>query len=122
MVNEKRPPSPLPPPPPSPRPLFPLREILRAVVLKIVKSEGEIHGLSVYEKVKEKYGIEIPKPVIYRTLRSLEADGFLVSRWKVEESGPAKRMYRITDEGEEYLKHVIERIRKMIKLIEKLVK
>jgi DNA-binding PadR family transcriptional regulator len=41
--------------------------------------------------------------MIYRHLRELEATGLVVSSWKTEGRGPAKRVYELTPEGEETL-------------------
>lgn len=41
---------------------------------------------------------------VYRTLRQLEAEGLIVSAWDPKTSGPARRMYSLTDAGEDYLK------------------
>ncbi len=46
---------------------------------------------------------QAPPGMIYRHLRQLEEDGFVASQWKTGGSGPAKRMYVITDEGREML-------------------
>lgn len=67
--------------------------------------------------VKPSYGYELihsiqefgfvegqaPPGMIYRHLRQLEEDGLVHSEWETEGSGPAKRMYRLTPEGEEVL-------------------
>jgi PadR family transcriptional regulator PadR len=44
-----------------------------------------------------------PPGMIYRHLRQLEEDGLVSSEWKTEETGPAKRMYQLTQEGREML-------------------
>ncbi len=36
---------------------------------------------------------------LYRTLRALERDGFVSSRWDAEAPGAAKRVYELTDGG-----------------------
>jgi PadR family transcriptional regulator PadR len=46
---------------------------------------------------------QAPPGMIYRHLRQLEEDGLVHSEWETEGSGPAKRMYRLTPEGEEVL-------------------
>jgi len=108
-----------PQPPPHPAPAF--KDLLRIALLKIIEKEGEIHGLRLHDELKNKYGIVIPRPVIYRALRALEADGLVVSRWSVKESGPAKRLYRITEEGEEFLKQRIHRVKKVLELVKKIL-
>jgi PadR family transcriptional regulator PadR len=40
---------------------------------------------------------------IYRFLRALEERGFVTSRWDTEGSGPARRLYQITEQGDRYL-------------------
>lgn len=44
-----------------------------------------------------------PPGMIYRHLHQLEQDGLVVSEWKTEGSGPAKRMYHLTADGRELL-------------------
>ena len=41
--------------------------------------------------------------MIYRHLRQMESDGLVISEWDTEGGGPAKRMYTITEEGQEAL-------------------
>ena len=36
---------------------------------------------------------------VYRALRALEDEGFVVSEWRADLPGPAKRSYTLTDEG-----------------------
>src|SRR5947209_20550475 len=40
---------------------------------------------------------------VYRTLRPLESEGYITSTWDPKASGPARRMYTLTDVGEQYL-------------------
>ena len=46
---------------------------------------------------------QAPPGMIYRHLRQLEEDGLVVSEWKTEDPGPAKRVYRITPDGKQVL-------------------
>jgi poly-beta-hydroxybutyrate-responsive repressor len=48
-------------------------------------------------------GVEDDSGTVYRTLRALERDGAVVSRWKAPVAGPARRMYDITSAGIEQL-------------------
>ena len=68
-------------------------------------------------KMKPSYGYELihniqkfgfvqgqaPPGMIYRHLRELEADGLVWSEWQTEGAGAARRIYRLTTEGEEAL-------------------
>ena len=42
-------------------------------------------------------------PTIYRTLRRLEKEGLINSDWEPGEAGPAKRVYSLTEAGEDFL-------------------
>jgi poly-beta-hydroxybutyrate-responsive repressor len=46
---------------------------------------------------------QAPPGMIYRHLRQLEEDGLVLSEWKTEEAGPARRIYQLTEEGREML-------------------
>src|SRR5579884_408351 len=45
----------------------------------------------------------VDPPTVYRTLRQLESEGLISSVWDPKASGPARRMYSLTEAGEEYL-------------------
>ncbi|MBO8137922.1 MAG: helix-turn-helix transcriptional regulator [Desulfotomaculum sp.] len=40
---------------------------------------------------------------IYRQLRKMEEEGLVKSQWSIEQNGPAKRLYHLTNEGEELI-------------------
>ena len=44
-----------------------------------------------------------PPGMIYRHLRDMEENGWVVSEWKTDQGGPAKRIYQLTAEGEAVL-------------------
>jgi PadR family transcriptional regulator, regulatory protein PadR len=46
---------------------------------------------------------EAPPGMIYRHLRQLEEQGLVSSNWETKGTGPAKRMYTITEEGKAVL-------------------
>jgi PadR family transcriptional regulator len=55
---------------------------------------------------------QAPPGMIYRHLRQLEQDGLVFSEWETEGTGPAKRMYHITEEGKEVLALWIDYMKK----------
>ncbi len=66
------------------------------------------HDAYGYELIKiiPEYGFvmdDVPPGMIYRHLRQMEDEGLLDSSWQTEDSGPAKRIYRITAQGREAL-------------------
>ena len=57
-----------------------------------------------YELMAKLDGFGFPKAnpdpaMVYRTLRYLEKEGFVLSKWNTKEAGPAKRIYELTQKG-----------------------
>jgi len=50
---------------------------------------------------------QAPPGMIYRHLRDLEENGLVASEWETGGTGPAKRVYQLTKEGEEVLDYWI---------------
>jgi poly-beta-hydroxybutyrate-responsive repressor len=75
------------------------------------------YGYELIQNIQEFGFIEgtAPPGMIYRHLRQLEEDGLVLSNWETEGTGPAKRMYTITEEGKEVLRIWIEYMRKQVK-------
>ncbi|MGQ9597746.1 MAG: PadR family transcriptional regulator [Thermoproteota archaeon] len=98
----------------------PVRGFLHLLILRMLK-DFQMHGGDVYRGLKDKFNLEAPKPIIYALLRRMEHSGFLVSAWDVESGGPAKRTYKITEEGLEYLEESLGRLRKVKPVIDALL-
>ena len=82
-----------------------LYRFVEPVILLLLLQKGEAHG---YELANElpKYALtdaEVETAALYRTLRTLEQNGNVTSRWDTSSNGPARRAYRLTDEGEEHM-------------------
>ena len=61
------------------------------------------HGYELMERIMQ-FGVEsIDQGNFYRLLRQLEKDALVTSEWSVDAGGPAKRIYSITEAGEQYL-------------------
>ena len=63
------------------------------------------HGYELIQNISQFEFIEgnAPPGMIYRHLREMEDNGLVISEWKTDEAGPAKRIYRLTTEGNEVL-------------------
>jgi len=62
------------------------------------------HGYELMEALSAAADDPAPDPgTLYRTLRGLEEDGLVRSTWETGDSGPARRVYELTDQGIEYL-------------------
>lgn len=75
-------------------------------ILLLLREKGKAHG---YELVNElpRYALtdaEIEAAALYRTLRTLEKNGNVTSRWLTGTTGPARRVYKLTKAGEAHLR------------------
>ena len=95
----------------------PLRGLLHITIINLIK-EKPTHGGEIYQILKEKFKIDAPRGVIYALLRRMEGDSLIVSNWDIRETGPARRIYHITEDGLEYLKGSLERLRRASQMID----
>jgi DNA-binding PadR family transcriptional regulator len=60
--------------------------------------------------------------LIYRALREMEEIGLVTSKWDPDSSlGPQRRVYQITQDGEDFLRGWVEDLRKTRKEIDALI-
>ncbi len=96
--------------------------ILMASLLSLLLKESS-YGYSLVEKLQT-LGIKpdsVPYAVVYRLLRDMENGGLIKSKWEIEDSGPSRRMYSITDEGKRYLQRWVYNVKENLKFMENLV-
>jgi len=93
----------------------PAAGLLPLVVLKLL-SEKPMHGYQIAEEIFQRIGYRMALPPIYMALRRLESRGFVRSEWITGSSGPARRIYHITEEGKALLESRIKRLRIIKKL------
>ena len=73
-------------------------------VILLMLREWNSYGYELMEKMA-KFGLSAMNPgTVYRTLRQMEKDGIVCSKWDTSADGPARRIYSITEAGENYLK------------------
>ena len=73
--------------------------------LLVMLHQGESHGYSLLNGLGE-FGFNLDRldpSLVYRALRDMEAASLVTSEWGDESLGPQRRVYRITEEGEEAL-------------------
>jgi PadR family transcriptional regulator PadR len=74
--------------------------------LLLLLREGEAHGYALIDRLKT-VGLAddcLNPSLVYRGLREMEQWGWVTSRWDTEGAGPSRRLYRITPEGEKFLR------------------
>jgi len=69
--------------------------------LLLILTEEPSHGYELTEKYTEFgfTGADSDPGAVYRTLKLLDSNEFIRSKWKTDEPGPAKKVYSITDKG-----------------------
>lgn len=73
--------------------------------LLLLLHRGSSHGYSLQDELKE-FGFAEPgvdPSVVYRALREMEEQGLVTSTWDTEGSGPPRRVYRLTAQGDQHL-------------------
>ena len=82
-----------------------LYRFVEPVVLLLLKKKGHSYGYDLSGELREHAltDAEIERAALYRTLRQLETNGNVTSEWDTDNSGPARRIYRLTAKGERHL-------------------
>ncbi len=79
------------------------RRFLEPVLLLRLR-QGAAHGYSLLNGLDEFGLAELDPSVVYRVLRDMELEGWVSSSWDEQESqGPPRRIYRLSEQGEEML-------------------
>ena len=84
------------------------RNWLLPVALVVLREESS-YGYELMKRLALDFDFEnINAGTLYRTLRQMEKEGLCDSEWETSQSGPARRMYYITEAGQAYLDAWIE--------------
>jgi len=89
--------------------------------LLLLLSQKPSHGYELMENLSG-FGFYEGDPdpgAVYRNLRQMEGEELVESSWDTTGSGPAKRLYRLTPKGEDYLHSWVVSIRKRKEAFEK---
>lgn len=99
--------------------------ILEGLILKLLAQEP-MHGYEIFTRIEE-YFSEIPsfrglvmRGVGYRILRMMEEFGLIASEWDVS-VGPARRVYKITEDGLKTLEAFINSLNTLKMTLEKIL-
>lgn len=83
-----------------------LEKFINPAILTLLV-DNQLHGYSLVQKLQEIEMLRNKKPDpagVYRCLKIMEQRGLVTAVWDVSNSGPAKKLYSITDDGLECLK------------------
>src|SRR5674476_412155 len=101
------------------------------VVLLLLKKKHRSYGYELSRALQDHALTDaaIERAALYRTLRQLEANGNVVSEWETDRGGPARRVYKLTRQGEDHLRewaavldHVAKSMRRFVKVTRSLVR
>jgi DNA-binding PadR family transcriptional regulator len=101
-----------------------LYRFVEPVVLLMLRKKGQSYGYDLAGDL-QKHALtdaEIERAALYRTLRNLEINGNVVSEWDTGGAGPARRVYRLTPEGERHLEEWATVLEHVSKSMERFVK
>lgn len=93
------------------------------ISLLLLLAQEESHGYTLAERLSD-FGFsneEFNIGTLYRTLRKMEKDNYVISKWQEGGQGPKKRVYQITESGKNTLAQFIEILKIRKKRIEKLI-
>jgi len=102
---------------------YPEKNWISFLILRVLCEEPQ-YGYKLMETLANREYVlpeRIESGTIYTILRRMERRGLLESVWETTDSGPARRIYKLTDEGLEFLKAGLETMVKRKPLIEDLV-
>ena len=94
-------------------------------VVLLMLREWNSYGYELMEKMAAFGLTTMNAGTFYRTLRQMEKNGMVSSNWDTSEGGPARRVYSITEAGENYLKFwasSLEHYQKMMNMFFQLYK
>ena len=82
-----------------------LYRFVEPIVLLQLKKKGHAYGYDLCAELQEHTLTDtaIEKAALYRTLRQLEANENVKSEWETNKTGPARRVYKLTKQGERHL-------------------
>ena len=87
-------------------------ELLSTSLLAFLKN-WNAYGYQLTQRLADSGMPECDSGTVYRTLRQLEKSGFVSSFWDTSESGPARRMYSLTQTGDLFLSVCISACREL---------
>lgn len=83
----------------------------------LILSKGSSHGYGLIEDLEKHCGEKVDIGNLYRTLRRMEMNDWVTSSWDKNEFGPDRRVYTITEDGQEFLHEAVSSLMRSDKLI-----
>lgn len=92
-----------------------LRGLVEPCLLLLLRQRGASYGYTLSEEVSllSCCTREVSPSVVYRSLHHLEREGMVSARWDASVEGPSRRVYRLTEAGEQRLHQWAEQMRRL---------
>ena len=97
-----------------------LKGVLGIVLLRLL-AERESYGYELVVRVHEAGLRDVPDGSVYPALGRLERDGYVSSRLVASRSGPARKYYRPTEPGRQFLASRTRAWRALVAVVEPLL-
>lgn len=94
--------------------------LITVAILKILSKEP-LYGYAIMRVMESIFGDKIDKASIYMALRRLEEKGYVASEWVTGDSGPAKRVYKLTERGKQALERKLNCLVKLINVCKRIL-
>lgn len=85
-----------------------IRAIAWICVLQVIADLGSAHGYAIGDELHRRGLGTLKGGTLYPMLRRSERDGLLAAQWQDGESGPGRRVYRLTAQGRIELARTVE--------------
>ena len=92
-----------------------LYRFIEPVLLLMIRERGQAYGYDLSGDLAD-YAFtdaDIERAALYRTLNILEKNKYVTSHWDTKGSGPARKVYSLTKDGERHLQQWAEVLHKV---------
>jgi len=99
-----------------------IARLLEPCLLALLR-DGERHGYDLIGAL-DRFGLTpgfVDSGAVYRALRDMEMAGWVTSRWNMGESGPPRRTYSLTPEGNAALRDWVDELERTHQVLHKLL-
>ncbi|MGC8667349.1 MAG: PadR family transcriptional regulator [Chthonomonadales bacterium] len=98
-----------------------LYRFVEPVVLFLLRQRGRSYGYELGKALQEHAltDAEVDRAALYRTLMTLEENGYVSSEWDTTGPGPARHLYKITPAGEAHLEEWLTVLENMVQSMQR---
>ncbi len=89
------------------------RNLIDVQILRLVRAHPQLWGYMIKKTFDADFKVKLGHGVLYPSLKALEKRGFLASERR-RERGRVRKVYKLTKEGERYLKSYYSVIREQL--------